>query len=410
MNAPRPRSLLLWSAFALAALLLALPAAGHAASATPAPVPLGFFGVAVHETTWTAADPDAEFRRMRVDGVESVTASIYWHDAQPYPDAASVPPERAAEFAPAPDGIPTTFVAADRLYAQAARNGLRVLPVINGAAPWARLDPERTWSPPADPEAYGRFVGLLVQRYGRGGTFWAAHPELPALPTRDWQIWNEPAGGQGKTSTSYFWDADLPFEPRYVAMLRASRAAARAADPQARTLIGGLLGRAWDSAEQMYAGGAQPYFDGIALHPYTRKPQDVVLSVRLVRRVMRAHGDNAKPIVLTEFGWPSSVGRVPANRGYGFEKTRRGQAAVIAAALPLLAKARKALRLTGVYWYTWAGRDTDLLDIFDYSGLRTVLPSGEVVPKPAEKIFRQTVRSLEGCAVAATKRPARCRR
>jgi len=36
-----------------------------------------------------------------------------------------------------------------------------------------------------------------VRRYGRGGSFWAANPGLPALPPRSWQVWNEPSQTNG---------------------------------------------------------------------------------------------------------------------------------------------------------------------------------------------------------------------
>src|SRR5581483_8751183 len=42
----------------------------------------------------------------------------------------------------------------------------------------------------ADATAMAAFVTSFAQRYGRGGTFWAQHPELPYLPVESYEIGN----------------------------------------------------------------------------------------------------------------------------------------------------------------------------------------------------------------------------
>jgi len=393
---------------AVASLILAVAIGAPAvAGAKAAPtVPAGFFGVAVHEPTWEAKDPAGEFRQMRIDGVESVSAAVYWNEIQPYADAAAVPEDRAGEFTII-DGVPTSFAVSDRLYEHAARRGMTVLPVIVGVPPRERVDPDATWSPPADPEAYGRFVGLLVKRYGAGGTFWASHPKLPRVPTRDWQIWNEPTGWAGPLTPSVFWDGPKPYQERYVAMLRAAHTAIHAQDPRGRALLGGILGVSWDTIEDLYAQGAGPYFDGAAIHVYTQHAENVINSLKYARAVMDEHGDRAKPLVLTEFGWPSALDKVVRQNRYGFETNEGGQAYRLQQAFEMLVKNRVALRLTQVFWFAWATFDTGNQYVFDYAGLRAVRPSGKVVPKMAEARYRTYARRYEGCQRKV--RPARCR-
>ncbi len=393
---------------AVASLILAVAAlAPSAAGAKAAPtVPAGFFGVAVHEPTWEARDTAAEFRRMRTDGVEAVSAAVYWNAMQPYPDAAAVPEDQVDEFTLV-DGIPTSFAASDRLYEHAARRGMTVLPVVVGAPTWQRVDARSLWSPPADPEAYGRFVGLLVKRYGAGGTFWASHPKLPRVPTRDWQIWNEPTGWDGPLTPSVFWDAPKPYQERYVAMLRAAHTAIHAQDPRGRALLGGILGVSWDTIEDLYAAGAGPYFDGAAIHVYTQQAENVLNSLKYARAVLDKHGDRAKPLVLTEFGWPSALNKVVQKNRYGFETNEGGQAYRLEQAFQLLVKNRASLRLTQIFWFAWATFDAGDQYVFDYAGLRRVKPNGTVVTKPAETRYRSFARRYEGCQRKV--RPARCR-
>ena len=55
-------------------------------------------------------------------------------------------------------------------------------------------------------------------------------------------------------------------------------------------------------------------------------------------------------------------------------------------------RARRSLRLGRIFWYTWASVDRDSNNSFDYSGLRTQLPSGRFVDKPALGAFRAMAR------------------
>ena len=218
-------------AAALACVGVLALARGPAAAADRT-VPQGFVGV-----TWggpldgTALDGNSETRLMVRSGVESARFPIYWNLAQPYASFADVPAGQAGRFVDV-NGVPTDFSGADRTVALAAARRFNVLPVVLLSPSWAARDRTQLWSPPADPATYARFVGALVRRYGPSGSFWAAHPDLPRRPLRDWQIWNEP--GQ-----RFFW-APKPSAKGYVALLRASRKAIKKADPKARVVLAGL--------------------------------------------------------------------------------------------------------------------------------------------------------------------------
>ncbi|MDQ6810787.1 MAG: hypothetical protein M3Z95_02665, partial [Actinomycetota bacterium] len=256
---------------------------------------------------------------------------------------------------------------------------------------WARKRPEDFASPPRDPATYAAFMSALVHRYGPGGDFWRAHPEIPAVPIRAWQIWNEP--GQ-----PYYW-SDQPFASSYVRLLAAARSAIKAADPGARVVLAGLNSGygylSWTDLGKLYAAGARRLFDVAAQHPFSRLTVNVIRSIRLFRAVMSRYGDGRKPMVLSELSWPSALGATTLH--YGFEVTERAQARRIAQALPLIAALRGHLHIAALYWYTWLSPPLGSEQPFDYAGLRRQSGSG-VVSKPALSTWRRAARTLEGCA------------
>jgi len=100
-------------------------------------------------------------------------------------------------------------------------------------------------------------------------------------------------------------------------------AAAKAANPEVVVLAAPLAptlepdGSPWGLndlvyLERLYEAGAAPYFDALAVHTYgftfppEAEPGPDILNFRrieLIREIMTAHGDAAKPIYVTESGW-----------------------------------------------------------------------------------------------------------
>ncbi len=359
---------------ALAALVALVATLSLSAPAT-ARVPFGFAGVMIDgPMNAPGYDPADEMDVMVASGVESVRFAFHWVDGQPYRD------------------VPTTFSRFDPMVAGAATRGLTLLPNVTTAPGWAAKRPGVFGSPPKGTADFARFVRVLVERYGPNGRFWAENPTLPRRPIRKWQLWNEP-------NLRYSW-TERKWAPGYVKLLRAGRKAIKAADPGARIVLAGLANVSWVDLEQIYrVRGARHLFDEVAIHPYTKPPEGVITILERVRKVMAKYGDRRKPVTITEFGWPSSKGKV---KGIGVSTDRRGQAARLRKALPLLARHRKRLRLANVYYYTWVTNDRPNSSIFHFAGLRHRLPSGKIVPKPAFHVFRRTALRLENCRVKAS--------
>jgi hypothetical protein len=118
---------------------------------------------------------------------------------------------------------------------------------------------------------------------------------------------------------------------------------------------------------------------------------NVLKILRLSRGVMRKHGDARKPLLVTELSWPSAKGKT--SRTYGFEVSEEQQALKLKTAVRDIARRRKQLRITGLYWSTWVSYDRDKTYSFDYAGLRR-FRDGKVVAKPAFYAFRRVAKQL----------------
>lgn len=374
--------------------LLGLAIVSNSTAVEPTPrLQPTFFGVATDNVLLDGqVDLNAQLARMRAVGTGSIRFPIYWSGVQPYQSWSEIPAPARALFT-SEHGRPMSFRQIDREIVAFARHGMHMLPVILQAPPWARVDPMQLWSPPANPEDYGRFVGCIVRRYGTHGQFWAQHPKLAGMAPRWWQIWNEPAGGETPDGPTLFWQGPEPYEPRYLAMLRAARTAARAADPKARIVLAGLFGNSWDALTRIYKYGGRGLFDAVAVHPYADTPAHVLTILRYVRRAMRRERDGRLALLVTETGWPSSKGQ-PTTNDLGIETTETGQASNLTAEYALLAAHRLELSLQAVYWYTWVSAEPSS-DTFDYAGLLRLTPTGRIGAKPAFRAYRRTLRRLE---------------
>ena len=383
---------------------LALGTATPAAAQTRQ-VPPGFMGVMADgpllgdELSESARNH--EFDTMARSGVESMRVTFYWAGAQPYRSIGDVPSSELSKYldgntGEAPlTGPPTNYAATDRLVEAAARRGIQLLPNVLEAPRWAAKHPGKFGSPPTveGQDWYASYLSKLVRRYGRNGTFWAAHPDLPKVPVRDWQIWNEP-------NLAFYW-SDQPFAHEYVALANAARGAIKGADPAARVVLAGLVNRSWEALGAVYAAGGGGTFDVAAIHPFARKPKLSLEILRRARTVMRQNGDGAKRLIVSELTWQSSIGRMTNPRFLG-RTTESGQAKLLREAYLLLAAKRRSLRLDQVFWITWLTRDQHRENGFDYAGLRRLEPAGHVTAKPAFKAYRSVALKLEGCRSKTT--------
>ena len=73
----------------------------------------------------------------------------------------------------------------DSIAGALAAHGLQWLPIIDYSAAVGRSrSPAATTRRRSSAADYAAYAGALAARYGAGGSFWRAHPELPARPGR----------------------------------------------------------------------------------------------------------------------------------------------------------------------------------------------------------------------------------
>jgi polysaccharide biosynthesis protein PslG len=363
-------------------IALALLAGATDASAASRKVPRGWLGVTADGPL--QASQGFEWRRMAANGAETVRTAFSWSEIEPGPPGAAGP---AYEFG-----------ATDALALQAARHGLRLLPVVQRTPPWAAVRRADPASPPASATDVTRLYAALAHRYGRGGTLWSEHPSLRAMPVREWQVYNEP-------NLPGYWST-RPFAPTYVQALAAARSGLRSVDPRATVVLAGLPNDSWNALREIYAAGGRGQFDAVAVHPYTASPANVLRAIGLVRDVMDENGDRRVPIWVTEFSWPAARGRIASPAPWA-DFGDKGSARKLGRALRKLAKRRHDLRIARAVYYTWLTRERGE-SVFDYSGLRRE-KGGKRHDSPALRVFRRAARRLEGCAKSRSD-ARRCRR
>jgi hypothetical protein len=310
---------------ALAALALLVVTPPAAAS----PAPPSFAGISPQ-----SPDSATDFALMRSSGVTSVRLPMYWSGIQP-----------ENRFVSRPD-----FGGYDREVKLAAEHGIRVLPFIFSTPEWVAPDP-RTLPVASAWErwAWTAFLRDAVDRYGPEGSFWEENPDVPYLPIRSWEIWNE------ENIITFAWP---PSPTHYAELLRISGRVLHAADPGSKVILGGLFGRPLQVPPnvppgafmtRLYRDGSvKQFFDGVALHPYVADASAIRGQILNLRRVMRVHHDSGTGIYVTELGWGSDSYESRWERGL------RGQARELNDAMAMLVANRRAWRIDGVWWFSWA--------------------------------------------------------
>ena len=193
----------------------------------------------------------------------------------------------------APGGLSTAdFSQMDAVVGAARAHGLNVLGLIDYSAGYANGGQDQMVPP--DATMYAGYAALLAKRYASRGV---SH----------WEIWNE-------ENLATFWNggADAAL---YAKMLKEAYPAIKSANPSATVILGGFAPSGDDATNQspmtylqaLYAAGAMPYFDAVALHPYIYDDESWFTgAVPQLRQIMNQNGDAHKLIWLTETGSPSS--------------------------------------------------------------------------------------------------------
>jgi hypothetical protein len=307
---------------AVLALLLVVPAAR-------ASLPPGYIGVSPQSPA-----NHRDFQLMREAGVSSVRLPLYWSVIESESPLAAEP----------------NWTGFDHEVELAAEEGIRIMPFIIATPDWVAPDPKvlpvksswQRW-------AWGNFLRAAARRYGPDGVFWEEHQDLPWLPVRSWEIWNE------ENIVSF---VERPDPTGYATLIRISGRVLHGADPGSRVIVGGLFGRplqippnagSGDFLSRLYgAGNVKSYFDGVALHPYVADVRAMGAQLENLRRIMGIHGDAATPLYVTELGWGSRSGPTRWERGL------YGQANNLSRAFSMLSANRLRWHVAGVWWFTWS--------------------------------------------------------
>jgi hypothetical protein len=115
----------------------------------------------------------------------------------------------------------------DGFVGDAARAGITILPILFRAPRFRGGKAGTIAYPPKRYADLGRFGAVLVRRYGPDGTFWSQNPDVPKLPIRSWQIWNEP-------NLKAYWGR-APNAKQYAKLLRAAARPIRPPTPAPRS-------------------------------------------------------------------------------------------------------------------------------------------------------------------------------
>ena len=201
---------------------------------------------------------------------------------------------------------------------RAAQKGLEIIAVVKYVPEWARKHPESGCGP-IRPEALGRFakfLSALVKRY-----------KGPPYNIKYWELGNEPDAPiwPGRVVYGCWGDQNDPYfgGAQYAQMLKAAFPAIKAADPEARVLLGGLL---LDNPKEdphtmarflegILKGGGGAYFDLLSFHGYSYfwgtaglirnhnwpgSGTSVTERIAFIKNVLKRYGLTHKPLINTE--------------------------------------------------------------------------------------------------------------
>ena len=340
--------------------------------AATGPVPPRFIGLVSDDAFWgTDADPSRQrtIAAIAGTGARMLRQSFYWSLIEPQPGRYD-------------------FSLYDGYVAAAADANMTVLPILfdpprfRSARPAS--DARRGTYPPANYSDFAVFAAALVRRYGPAGAFWREHPDLPQLPIRSWQIWNEP-------NIPAYWRSG-PNPAEYAAMLRTVAREIKTVDPGAKVVTAGLneseLGiKLVPFLNGMYRAGAKGTFDVLALHPYAPRSEQVIAQINRAVRELRRNGDPARTLV-SELGWATGG---PSTRPLVVGET--AQASLISRTITELARDRSRLRLDGIFYFNW--RDVSPTPgSRDHWGLHTGLLRKDGSPKPAMQALRDVTGAI----------------
>lgn len=193
----------------------------------PPRLPSDYFGVERGSLTGSAVAQGTQLDAMQAAGVGRLRITASWRAIEP--------------AAPGSSTYSLDWGYLDSQVYAAAKRGMHPQLQVLEKPTWLPLDSSGIAT------QYARFMGLVAQRYGQGGSFWRSYPAIEPLPLRDYEVWN------GANWGSEWWDGSAsPTE--YADAITKVRAAVRAVDPAARAVASftayGSQATAWDFIRQ----------------------------------------------------------------------------------------------------------------------------------------------------------------
>ena len=405
------------------------------------------------------ANISTQLDRAAAAGVESIRFPLYWFKIQKYSSMARVPSSESANYTADPNdaaAAPYRWTELDYFIGEAAKRGIRVMPSIMGAPLWAddetyTYDPTGTHGSASSPlrmnipnnfDQYGAFVATLARRYGSSGSFWTGNPSIAKIPVVNWQIWNEPDFSyywpqhadqcvSTKNKTPHTCPADSRthvevsatllkkagevkqyWAPTFVSLLSATRPKVKAVDPAAKIVLASLTNAGWIDLNFVYLAGGKGLFDAMGANIFVATA-NTAKAVSYYRAALKTAKDPNLPMIVTEFSWSSAITNMPISSAFcphavalpadptqckmkTIVTDEAGQSKNLGTAVDSYAKMISSGHIIGLYWYSWASKNSGTDSIWDYSGLNSVNGS-TVTAKPALATFTSRAMKLEGC-------------
>ena len=280
----------------------------------------------------SAAEMDAEFADYAKLGAQWIRTNFWWDVVQPTRNGAY------------------DWSQMDRVVDAAQRHGIEVIGELNGAPAWI----DRTFRSAADRDAFRDYAVAAAEHFDDR--------------VDHWEVWNEPNGRK-------LAPAD------YASLLKIVYPAIKAVDAGDTVITGGLaatpqtgngLYGAVDYLKQMYANGAEGFFDAVGFHPYSYPlmPSDSAswngwqIMEDGIRSTMVVNGDADLKVWMTELGAPTSGARGQISQAQ--------QAAIITEAVDLASGYGWA---GPIMWYSYQDRGGNTVNAENWFGI--VGPNGE---------------------------------
>lgn len=244
----------------------------------------------------------------------------------------------------------------------------------------ARYDGGGHLSTPAGYAAYTRFVSTML-------------PQMPNYKTSYVELWNEWNIGSGSKPVVRTGSVE-----NYTALVKVAGPAAKKIAPAAKILVGALGDDFpdWQFAKGMMKLGAMNVADGLSVHIYNHcgkaGSDEALARLDKLRGYMVAAGYSAKPIYVTEFGWPSNTAGscgIPENDGALY-------------ALRFLLEASTRNWLGGVWMYELLEGGTDPADRESHFGAMRM----NAIPNSRDAVLKAT--PIAPAVIAAATKPIGC--